>query len=425
MHRQQMRARAADLLRELGASFETTTPVARLGLAERQIVAIARALSRNARLCILDEPTAALGSRETDRLFAMLRHLRDRGAGVIYISHRLDEVLAIADRVTIVRDGSTTDAIRVAGVTREALISQVVLHQGPDRQTSAPVSSRPKCSFALQVEHLSRRSIFDDVSFQIAAGEIYGLAGLTGSGRTRIARGIFGVDPLDSGLIRVYGRPVRIRSPREAIKAGIGMLTEDREVDGLILRQPASENVALPIWDRIAHAGLVTPQQGLRLAARLIVQLGVNSPAQSCTVAGLSGGNQQKVVLAKWFATLPKVLILDEPLRGVDITAKVEICTLIRYLAAQGIGLLVICSELPELLNLADRIGVVREGRIVSEFNRTTATQELVFQCALGVAAQNVRGDGDSPPAQGAQQRRYPWPGSEAERSGMGLQPCP
>ncbi len=422
MHRHQMRDRATDLLRELGASFDAATPVAKLGLAERQIVAIARALIRNVRLCILDEPTAALGSVETARLFEVLRHLRDRGAGVIYISHKLDEVLTIADRVTIMRSGTTTEAIRVAEVTRESLISQFVMRVGAGEQAGVGVLNRPGRSVALQVEHLSRRNIFEDVSFEITAGEIYGLAGLTGSGRTRIARAIFGVDPLDGGLIRVYGRSLRIRSPRDAIKAGIGMLTEDREVDGLILRQPASANVALPIWDRIAHAGLVTPGIGLRMAARLIAQLGVCTPVQSCAVQGLSGGNQQKVVLAKWFATLPKVLILDEPMRGVDVTAKMEICSLIRYLAAQGIGLLVICSELPELLNVADRVGVVRKGRIVAEFSRSTATQELVFQHALGTAGRAAQG-ADHMVVQSTP-RRPAWPADEADLPGMGLQPC-
>lgn len=383
---QRMYEQAAELLRELGATFDAAVPLGTLGLAERQLVAIARALSRNLTLCILDEPTAILGAFETERLFDVLRRLRARDAGVIYISHQLDDVLSLADRVTIMRDGRTVQSIQVADVTREALIGQFVGHEGRGVPSGGTLVHQPGRPIALQVERLSRRNVFEDISFQVEAGEIYGLAGLTGSGRTRIARGIFGVDPLDKGLVRIYGRPVRIHSPRDAIKAGIGMLPEDRKLDGLILCQPANENVALTIWERIGHAGLVTPALGLRLAARLMAQLGTGVPQRQGAVAGLSGGNQQKIALAKWFAALPKVLILDEPTRGVDITAKAEICALIRYIAAQGIGMLVICSELPELLTLADRVGVVRRGHIVAEFTRNAATQELVFQHALGNA---------------------------------------
>ncbi|HVA91024.1 MAG TPA: sugar ABC transporter ATP-binding protein [Chloroflexota bacterium] len=415
LHRHQMREQAAALLRDLGATFDVSMPMGKLGLAERQLVAIARALSRNLTLCILDEPTAALGAFETERLFEVLRRLRAQGAGVIYISHQLDEVLTLADQVTIMRDGRTVQSIRVAEVTRESLISQFVGREGLSAQGNEAPATLPGRPIALQVEHLSRRNVFDDISFQVAAGEVYGLAGLTGSGRSGIARGIFGVDRLDKGLVRIYGRPVRIRSPRDAIKAGIGMLPEDRKLDGLILCQPANENVALPIWERIAHAGLVTPGLGLRLAAGLMAQLGTGVPQRACAVAGLSGGNQQKIVLAKWVATLPKVLILDEPTRGVDITAKAEIRALIRHIAAQGIGLLVICSELPELLNLADRVGVVRQGHIVAELTGTAATQEMVFQHALGNASgrphipepMGVRGIQEQPPS---------WPMADANR---------
>lgn len=384
LQRRQMQDRAAELLRDLGAPFEVTEPLARLGLAERQLVAIARALSRTPVLCVLDEPTAPLGSVETGRLFAVLRRLRARGAGIVYISHQLDDVLMLADRVTILRDGHTVQSIRVTEITRESLISQFIGYAGLGAQAEAPRECRTGAPIALQVEQLSRRNVFENISFQVAAGEIYGLAGLTGSGRTRIARGIFGAEPLDAGSVRIYGRTVRIQSPRDAIKAGIGMLPEDRILDGLILCQPANENVALPIWERIAHAGVVTPGLGLRIAARLIAQLGIRAPQRSCAVGGLSGGNQQKIVIARWFAMLPKVLILDEPTRGVDVAAKAEICGLIRYVAAQGIGMLVICSEVADLLTLADRVGVVRQGHLVAEFSRQTATEELVLHYALG-----------------------------------------
>lgn len=384
VHHHQMYQRAAVLLRELGATFDPSVPLSRLGLAGRQLVAIARVLWRDLTLCILDEPTATLGEFETERLFAVLRRLREQGVGILYVSHRLDEVLTLADRVTIMRDGHTVLSIRVADVTREWLIGQFVEQEGfADQDGETPVQP-PRRRIALQVEHLSRRNAFEDVSFQAASGEIYGLAGLTGSGRTRIACSLFGVEPPDDGIVRVYDKPVRIRSPRDAIKAGLGMLPEDREHDGLILCQPAAVNVALPMWERIAHGGLVTPAVGLRLASRLLAQLGTGVSEQGVAVAGLSGGNQQKIVLAKWFATLPKVLILDEPTRGVDVTAKAEIHALIRHIAAQGIAMVVICSELSELLNLADRVGVVRQGRLVAEFTRAAATQEIVLRHALG-----------------------------------------
>jgi ABC-type sugar transport system ATPase subunit len=418
LHRHLMKERAIALLRELGATFDASVPLAKLGLAERQLVAIARALSRNVTLCILDEPTAALGTLETERLFEVLRSLRARGAGVIYISHQLDEVLTLADRVTTMRDGRTVETINVADVTRESLISQFVSYEGSAALANDSMIDRQGRPIALQVERLSRHSAFEDVSFQVAAGEIYGLAGLTGSGRSEIARGIFGADSLDKGLVRIYGRPVRIRSPRDAIKAGIGMLPEDRSLEGLILCESANENVALTIWDRIAHGGVVTPGLGLRIAARLIAQLGMRAPQQSRTVAGLSGGNQQKVVLAKWFATMPKVLILDEPTRGVDVSAKAEVCSLIRYVAAQGIAVIVICSELPELLDLADRVGVVRNGHIVTELSRAAATQELVFQHALGTASCSTW-PSDLTAPRGMTEQQPPWPATAASRLGM------
>lgn len=413
VHHHHMHDQAAALLRELGAHFDAAMPMTSLGLAERQLVAIARALSRDVTLCILDEPTAALGEFETERLFDVLRRLRERGAGVIYISHQLDEVLTIADKVTIMRDGRTVQSIKMADVTRETLISQFVGYDEPGLRSDEVMPRQPARPIALQVEQLSRHNIFEDISFHVAAGEIYGLAGLTGSGRTRIARGIFGADPLDKGLVRIYGRTVRIRSPRDAIKAGIGMLPEDRKLDGLILCQPANENVALTIWERIAHSGMVTPRLGLHIAARLIAQLGMRTSQLSGAVEGLSGGNQQKIVLAKWFATLPKVLILDEPTRGVDITAKAEICALIRYVAAQGIGMLVICSELPELLDLADRVGVVRQGHIVAEFSRNAATQQLVFQHALGNVPNSTQ-TAELAPTQGSQDQGLPRQRGEA-----------
>ncbi len=418
LHRHQMHEHASALLREVGANFDADVPVAKLGLAERQLVAIVRALSRNARLCILDEPTAALGRYETERLFETLRGLRARGAGLIYISHQLDDVLALADRVTIMRDGRTVQTIRVAELTREYLIGRLVGGEEPVALGNDPTPGRRSRPIALQVEHLSRHNAFEDVGFQVAAGEIYGLAGLTGSGRTKIVRAIFGADPLDRGLVRVYGRPVRIRSPRDAIRAGIGMAPEDRSGEGLILCQPANENVALTIWERIAHGGVVTPALGLRIAARLNAQLGMCAPQRAGAVAGLSGGNQQKVVLAKWFATLPKVLILDEPTRGVDVSARAEICSLIRYVAGQGIGMVIICSDLSELLDLADRVGVVRAGHIVAEFSRDAATLEQVFQHALGNASRGI-----APPDPAASYavpaRRPPWPAPGVNRLGM------
>ncbi len=400
VHHQQMYQQAAQLLRDLGASFDPAMPLGRLGLAGQQLVAIARGLWRNLALCILDEPTATLGEYETVRLFAVLRRLREQGAGILYISHRLDEVLTLADCITIMRDGRTVQSVRVADVTREWLVGQFVEREGA--AIGGDTMTPPRRPVALKVEHLSRRNAFEDVSFQVVAGEIYGLAGLTGAGRTRIACSLFGVEPADDGVVCVYGRPVRIRSPRDAIKAGLGMLPEDREHDGLILCQPAAANVALPMWERIAHGGLVTPAVGLRLASRLLAQLGTGVAQKGGAVAGLSGGNQQKIVLAKWFATLPKVLILDEPTRGVDVTAKAEIHALIRYIAAQGIAMIVICSELSELLSLADRVGVVRAGRLVAEFGRAAATQELVLRHALGhVPAQTAEPGGSTAPRSG------------------------
>jgi ABC-type sugar transport system ATPase subunit len=359
------------------------------------MVEIAKALSYNAQLVIMDEPTSALTEREVENLLAIVRTLKAQGLGVIFITHRLNEIYPICDWVTVLRDGRNAGNIPIAAATTDAIVRMMVGREIHDLyEKTGPVSTETTAP-VLEVRGLSRTGtvrdaaqiVLKDVSFTVRPGEIVGLAGLVGAGRTEVARSIFGADPFDRGEILVAGEPVTIRSPRDAIRHGIGLVPEDRKLQGLILGLAVRENITLPSLDALTRFGFVERGEELSVASRFVDALRIRTPSLDQKVLNLSGGNQQKVVIAKWLALRPKVLILDEPTRGIDVGAKAEVHHLIAELASQGVAVLMISSELPEVLGVSDRVLVMHEGRIVADLARAEATEETIMRFATGVDA--------------------------------------
>ena len=375
------RRKAAELFHRLGAELDLDAPCSRLTTAQQQLVEIARALARDARVIVMDEPTAALTSREVDRLFEIVRDLRSRGIAVVWISHRLDEIFALADRVVVLRDGRNVGARPITGLGRTELIELMVGRELADeypRRTTAPGPPR------LVVKGLSRGRAVRDVSFTVRAGEILALAGLVGAGRTETLRLLFGADRRDSGEVVLDGRRLDIRSPRDAIAAGIGLLTEDRKLQGLVLGQSIRENFALPNLAALSRLGMVDGRREREAFGRHVDRLRIKVPDQEQRARNLSGGNQQKVVLAKWLERDCEVLFFDEPTRGIDVGARHEIYLLMNDLAARGKAIVMVSSELPEVLGMADRILVMHDGRITGEIdNGPHVTQEQVMRLAM------------------------------------------
>jgi len=376
-----MEAECAGLLDRVGAEARPRDLVGRLSVAQQQLVEIAKALSQDARILVLDEPSATLTERELDRLFGLIRDLRDHGVGMIYISHRLEEIFEIADTVTVLRDGAHVITAPTSSLTREDIIRHMV---GRELKDHIPSTTAHTAGEALRVEGLTRRGHFHDVNFVVREGEIVALAGLVGSGRTEVARAIFGADPVDAGRILVSGQEARIASPRDSISHGIGLATEDRKSQGLVLGLGVSANVTLADLRAISRRGLLSRTLESRAADDYIDQLKIRTPSRAQLVRLLSGGNQQKVVLAKWLFTDSKVLILDEPTRGIDVGTKTEIYSLMNDLCDRGKAILMISSELPEILGVAHRIYVMREGALVGELAREDATQERIMDLATG-----------------------------------------
>ncbi len=393
VNRRQMEAATQELLSALGVSLDPTAIVRDLSVAEQQMVEIAKALSYNAQLVIMDEPTSALTDREVENLLQIVRNLKARGLGVIFITHRLDEIYQICDWVTVLRDGKNAGEISIAEATPEIIVRMMVGRHISDlyekTTQSYDISSRP----VLEVRGLSRTGsvrdaaqiVLSDVSFSVRAGEIVGLAGLVGSGRTEVVRSIFGADHFDRGDILIDGQPAAITSPRDAIRLGIGLIPEDRKQQGLVLGLAVRENITLPSLGNVVRLGFVDARAEQSIAKRFVDALRIRTPSLEQKVINLSGGNQQKVVIAKWLALRPKVLILDEPTRGIDVGAKAEVHLLISELAAQGVAVLMISSELPEVLGMSDRILVMREGHIVADIERSRATEESIMRYATGV----------------------------------------
>jgi ribose transport system ATP-binding protein len=374
--------RAAGLLADLGLDLPPERAVHRLGLAQRQLVEIAKALATPATVLVMDEPTSALTSREVDQLFGLIERLTARGVAVVYITHRLDEVYRIGRRVTVLRDGRHVATSPLSDVTVEALVR---LMANRDVGAQFPRVRTPPGAELLRVERLCRKGVVDGVSFGLRAGEILGLGGLLGAGRTEVARVLAGVDRADSGRVLVDGHEVTFRTPAHAIARRIGLLPEDRKAQGFVGGFTIARNIALPHGRRLAPLGFLREGREAGLAQPFVDELRIRGTATQ-PVRLLSGGNQQKVVLAKWLAGDARIFIFDEPTRGVDVGAKVEIYQLMNRLTAAGAGILMISSELPELLGMSDRILVMHRGRIQAEFEAHAATQERVLSAALGLA---------------------------------------
>jgi rhamnose transport system ATP-binding protein len=378
-----MNGEATRILKDLGVDFAADTPVRGLGVADRQLLEIAKALSSSARLLIMDEPTAALSPHEVEALFAIIRRLRDHGVAVVFISHRLEEVSALADTVTVLRDGRHIATRPSAEVSHGELIRLMV---GRSLDALFPKEDAEVGDVVLKADGLRRRGVFSGVSFELRRGEIVGLAGFVGAGRTEVARAIFGIDRLDGGHLWIDGRSFRPRSPRAALRRGLAYLPEDRLQQGLVQPMSVAKNAGLAVLPELTPLGFLQPWRERSLARRFMEQLRIKATSPAQVVKSLSGGNQQKVVLAKWLAAEPRILILDEPTHGVDVGTKADVHRTISHLAAQGLTILLISSELPEILGMSDRVLVMREGRIVEELAREDATQERVIQAAAGVS---------------------------------------
>jgi rhamnose transport system ATP-binding protein len=377
-----MQTEAMRILAELGVDFGPDTPVRGLGVADRQLLEIAKALSTEARLLIMDEPTAALSPNEVENLFVTVRKLRERGVAVVYISHRLEEVGALADTVTVLRDGRHIETRPAAELSHSEIIRLMV---GRTLDALFPKEEAEIGDVVLKATGLSRRGIFADISFELRRGEIVGLAGFVGAGRTEVARSIFGVDPLDGGRLEIEGRPFRARSPRGALRRGLAYLPEDRLHEGLVQPMSVGDNISMAVLPELTVGGFLRPRRERLLARRFMEQLRIKATSPAQVVRSLSGGNQQKVVLGKWLAAEPRILILDEPTHGVDVGTKADVHRTISHLATLGLTILLISSELPEILGMSDRILDMREGRHVAELSRAEATQENVIQAAAGV----------------------------------------
>ena len=377
----QERERTAALFKRLGVEIDLDVPCRRLTTAQQQLVEIAKALAFDARIIVMDEPSAALTSHEVERLFEIIRDLKRHAIGIIYISHRLDEVFTVADRVTVLRDGRNVGERPVAQITRNQMIELMV---GRELKDEFPARTVTLGAPRLEVSGLRRGRAVRDVSFAVRRGEILALTGLVGAGRTETARLIFGADPREAGEIRLDGNVLALRSPQDAIAAGIGLLTEDRKLQGLVLGHSVRENFGLPNLTWLSRRGFVQLGQERTHFARYVDQLRIKVPNQEQRAGNLSGGNQQKVVLAKWLARNCDVLIFDEPTRGIDVGAKYEIYLLLNELAAAGKAIVMISSELPEVLGMADRILVMHEGRVTGEIaDARRATQEQIMQLAV------------------------------------------
>lgn len=375
------RRKAAELFRRLGVELDLDAPCRQLTTAQQQLVEIAKALAFQAKIIVMDEPSAALTSHEVSRLFAMIEELKRQGIGIVYISHRLDEIFTIADRVTVLRDGQNVGERPISQVTRPELIELMV---GRELSDEFPKRSTPIGPVRLEVASLRRGRAVRDVSFNVRRGEILALTGLVGAGRTETARLIFGADPREAGTVRLDGRALSIHSPRDAIAAGIGLLTEDRKLQGLVLGHGVRENFGLPNLDWLSRWGFVSLRRERDEFARYTTSLRLKVFSGEQQAGTLSGGNQQKVVLAKWLARNCEVLIFDEPTRGIDVGAKYEIYLLMNELAAQGKSMIMISSELPEVLGMADRILVLHEGRVTGEIaDARSATQEQIMKLAI------------------------------------------
>ena len=376
--RRKMREEARKLLDRMKVLVDPEALVSNLGVAQRQMVEIAKALSLNARILIMDEPTASLSGQEVERLFEIVRGLKEEEVAMIFISHHLEEVSEIGDRVTVLRDGKVVD--RVPASTKHSELVRMMVGRSVEAQFPR---RRPEVGeVLLEVKHLSREGILEDVSFSLRAGEVVGVAGIVGAGRTELARAIFGADPGDAGEVWVEGRRMERGDPREAKRRGMGFVTEDRQGQGIVPPLSVAENLGLASLERNTHVGLVSRREQRKQARKMIEDLNIRTPGPEQEIRFLSGGNQQKAVIGKWLLADSKVLIMDEPTRGIDVGAKVEIYELMNELTENGAGILMISSDLPEVLGMSDRILVMSGGRITGELSVEEANGENVMELA-------------------------------------------
>ncbi len=382
----EMHARARELLAKLHLEIDPRQPLSQLGVGQQQMVEVAKALHHRADLIIMDEPTSALSVREIEDLFGIIRELKAQGVAIIYISHHLDETFEISDRITVLRDGQHITTQLTTSLNVDSLIRYMV---GRDVSEQFPKEVTPRGAEVLRVENLNQGDRLRNISFSVYAGEVLGIAGLVGAGRTELMRAIFGADLIDSGRFFLDGQPVTIHNPRDAIRYGIGLLTEDRKQQGLILKMSTRENITMSVLQRLTRGLLTNRRKEAALAQKFIDNLAIKTPSQNQLAINLSGGTQQKVVLSKWMATEPRVLIFDEPTRGIDVGAKVEIYKLMNQLARQGVAILMVSSELPEIMGMSDRIMVIREGEVTGIISRddypdVQALQEKIMEYATG-----------------------------------------
>ena len=381
LNMKQMKALAKEQFNKLSVTIPLTQEAGECSVGQQQMIEIAKALMTEAKVIIMDEPTAALTEREIQKLFEVIKSLRKEGVSIVYISHRMEEIFAICDRITVMRDGKTVDTKAIPNTNFDEVVKKMVGRELTERY---PARHPSLGEVVLEVKNISGKDRFKDVSFSVHAGEIVGVSGLMGAGRTEMMRAIFGLDPLDGGEVLVRGKKVIIKKPDDAVKHGIGFITEDRKDEGLVLDFSVRENMALPNLFSFSSKGFISGKKEQEFVDTLTKRLQIKTQSSETAARNLSGGNQQKVVIAKWIGIGPSVLILDEPTRGVDVGAKREIYQLMNELTERGVAIIMVSSELPEVLGMSDRILVVHEGRITGEVDREHATQEHIMTLATG-----------------------------------------
>jgi len=383
------RRQSEKVLARLGISLPMNVPASTLTVAEQQLVEIAKALARETRLLIMDEPSAVLGDKDLEKLFDVVRALKESGITIIYISHRLNEIYEIADRVTVLKDGRLVGSRDVAATTMDQLVRMMI---GRDLVDVYPHREPKIGDVLLEVKHLNRPGILHDISFNLHSGEIVGIAGLRGAKRTELARAIFGADP-HSGTMTLAGKPFTAHSPQAAIRRGVALATEDRKAEGLFLQQSVKNNITISGMRALLQFGVIKMRRELDQVLQLIQRINIKTPSENTPVGSMSGGNQQKVVLARWLNIGAKVILLDEPTRGIDVGAKQEIYQIMAQLAAEGVGVIMISSELPEILGMSDRILVMHEGKLMKELSREEASEEVIMSYATGGEANGKTGE--------------------------------
>ena len=375
-----VKSRSQEILDSLGVSFSVDTLTSTLSVAEQQLVEIAKSLNRKTRILIMDEPSAVLGEKDLEKLFDVVRSLQKQGIGIVYISHRMKEIYQLADEVTVLKDGRYVDTRNLSEVSMDELVKLMI---GRDLTDVYPPRTPVPGDVLLEVNNVARCKLVHDISFKLHAGEIIGFAGITGSGRTELVRSIFGADSY-TGEIKLYGKPYKPRSPADAIRNGIALVTEDRKAQGLLLKLNVTVNTTISGLKQLSRYGVLQLSRELTLVKKFITDLKIKTPSPNFIVVNMSGGNQQKVILARWLSVGTRIFIMDEPTRGIDIGSKSEIYQIMNELTKQGVGIIMISSELPEILGMSDRIMVMREGTIVRELSRAEASEETVMNYAVG-----------------------------------------